>query len=448
MEDKVHSNLARVLRPTRLEDYVGHQQYKEDIVSIFSRANIESLPQTVYLTGQAGNGKTTLAKLLAKGYRCRNRPKGQICCNECENCKLMDEYILNATQDYTGDTMYFDINCANRSTVDGINEVLNTIQNGHYSDEYRVVLLDEVHRLSHAAASALLGILEYMPEKTVIFLITSEDDRVLETIKTRMNLTFHINVTNNDIKTALRRYCDTENVYADTSALSLITKRAKGSLRQAYQFLEMICKSHKKVTLESTEASLGVVKTDDIMNLLEFYTNKDITQYLILLNHLSEKYSQKDLHDMMLEVLSKGVELINGVVDEDLTATQSGSYLQVFQRFKPSQLLYFFKTVNSIDTSRLIYYLKQLIMEKIIGDVQQPRVEQGNKEIGFFDKNVDPIPRVSDKSKKESNLMLKSEGVTSIETLNRQVEEYRIAEIHQKEELFTGDLDEEFLVDI
>ena len=223
--------LARKWRPQTFADLVG----QEAIVTALRNALGDGRIAQAYLfSGIRGIGKTTAARVLAKALNCvgadgdASGPAPEPC-NRCIPCS---EITKGADLDV------IEIDAATHSTVDKVRELTESLRYGPARDRYKVVVLDEVHRLGPGAFDALLKIVEEPPPHLTFVLATTEIEKVPATILSRCQEFHFRRVPPKPMIAHLRRICDAEEFEAGGPALRLIARASEGSVRDAVALLD------------------------------------------------------------------------------------------------------------------------------------------------------------------------------------------------------------------
>jgi DNA polymerase-3 subunit gamma/tau len=236
--------LARKWRPQNFSSLVG----QEPIVTGLRNALAEGRIAHAYLfSGIRGVGKTTAARVLAKALNCEHGPAPDPC-NECTACVEIAR---------GSDLDVLEVDAATYSKVEQVRELTESLRYGPARDRYKVVVLDEVHRLSRQAFDALLKIVEEPPPYLVFIFATTEVEAVPATILSRCQEFHFRRVPAPAAAALLRQICDAESIQASDSALRLVARAGEGSVRDAVALLDQL----------ATFGS-GTISDDDAVHLL------------------------------------------------------------------------------------------------------------------------------------------------------------------------------------
>jgi DNA polymerase III subunit gamma/tau len=249
--------LARKWRPQNFSSLVG----QEPIVTALRNALQEGRIAQAYLfSGIRGVGKTTAARVLAKALNCERGPAADPC-NECTPC-------IEITRG--GDLDVIEVDAATYSKVEQVRDLTESLKYGPARDRYKVVVLDEIHRLSRQAFDALLKIVEEPPPHLVFIFATTEIDAVPATILSRCQ-EFHFRRVPSQILAAHLRYlCDEESIQASDTALRLIARAGEGSVRDSVALLDQLATfGSSRIADEDAVRLLGGLDTALFHRLLE-----------------------------------------------------------------------------------------------------------------------------------------------------------------------------------
>jgi len=219
--------LARKWRPQNFSSLVG----QEPIVTALRNALQEGRIAQAYLfSGIRGVGKTTAARVLAKALNCERGPAADPC-NECMPC-------IEITRG--SDLDVIEVDAATYSKVEQVRDLTESLKYGPARDRYKVVVLDEIHRLSRQAFDALLKIVEEPPPHLVFIFATTEIDAVPATILSRCQEFHFRRVPSPALAAHLRTICEAEAIQASDTALRLIARAGEGSVRDSVALLDQL----------------------------------------------------------------------------------------------------------------------------------------------------------------------------------------------------------------
>ncbi|HEX3555706.1 MAG TPA: DNA polymerase III subunit gamma/tau [Thermoanaerobaculia bacterium] len=248
--------LARKWRPQSFSSLVG----QESIVTALRNALQEGRIAQAYLfSGIRGVGKTTAARVLAKALNCERGPASDPC-NECTSC-------IEITRG--SDLDVIEVDAATYSKVEQVRELTESLKYGPARDRYKVVVLDEIHRLSRQAFDALLKIVEEPPRHLVFIFATTEIDAVPATILSRCQEFNFRRVPSHQLAAYLRTITEAEGIQASDTALRLIARAGEGSVRDSVALLDQLATfGSGSIADEDTVRLLGGLDTALFQTLL------------------------------------------------------------------------------------------------------------------------------------------------------------------------------------
>jgi DNA polymerase-3 subunit gamma/tau len=220
--------LARKWRPQDLASVVGQEPV---VTALRNAVTDERIAQAYLFSGIRGVGKTSVARIFAKALNCPERGDSADPCNNCSTC----EEITRGS-----DLDVIEVDAATYSKVEQVRELAESLKYGPARDRYKVVVIDEIHRLSRQAFDALLKIVEEPPDHLVFVFATTESEAVPATILSRCQEFPFRRVPAATLAEHLRRICDGEKIEASDAALRLIARAGEGSVRDAVALLDQL----------------------------------------------------------------------------------------------------------------------------------------------------------------------------------------------------------------
>ena len=239
--------LARKWRPKSFSEVVGQQH----VLKILSNALSLGRVHHAYLfSGTRGVGKTSIARLLAKGLNCESGITATPC-GVCDNCREIEQGRF---------VDLLEIDAASRTKVEDTREILDNIQYLPSKGRFKVYLIDEVHMLSRSSFNALLKTLEEPPEHVKFLLATTDPQKLPITILSRC-LHLHLNVLDTSlIAEQLKHILQLEQIESEPRAIQLLAKAANGSMRDALSLTDQaIALGNGKIDAASTASMLGTL---------------------------------------------------------------------------------------------------------------------------------------------------------------------------------------------
>ena len=278
----VYQVLARKYRPETFADLVGQDAMVRTLKNAFQA---DRIAQAFIMTGIRGTGKTTTARIIAKGMNCIGRdgqggPTTEPC-GQCEHCRAIMEgrHV---------DVMEMD--AASRTGVGDIREIIESVNYRAASARYKIYIIDEVHMLSVNAFNALLKTLEEPPAHVKFIFATTEIRKVPVTVLSRCQR-FDLRRIEPEVMIALlRRIADREGAQITDDALALITRAAEGSARDATSLLDQaISHGAGETTADQVRAMLGLADRGRVLDLFDMILRGDAAGAL---SELSAQYAE------------------------------------------------------------------------------------------------------------------------------------------------------------
>jgi DNA polymerase-3 subunit gamma/tau len=342
---------ARKWRPQRFDEVVG----QEHITTTIKNAIINNRVAHAYLfTGPRGCGKTTTARILAKTLNCLNVKDGEPC-NECEMCQ---SFLNSQSLDI------IEIDGASNRRIEEIRTLRESVKYAPTKGNFKVYIIDEVHMLTTESFNALLKTLEEPPEHTIFIFATTDVHKVPLTIISRCQRFDFRRIEISVMKNHLKKIAESEKIEIDDKALTLISKKADGALRDAQSiFDQVISFSGNKVDSEELEKIFNLIDEEVYFEISDAILNKDFLasfnvsqkiydngwNYIDFLNGLTEHF-----RNILTVVIRKDNKLIESA------EVFKEKYLQYINKFSEGDLLRILTFIN-----KTLYELKTSSNQKI-----------------------------------------------------------------------------------
>jgi DNA polymerase-3 subunit gamma/tau len=311
---EIKLNLARKWRSRNFDQIVG----QELSVRMLKNSLYRGQYFPVYLfSGQRGCGKTTTARVFATAINCakvtdfQNDPRiTSIPCLVCDSCTAM---LAGNHPDF------IEIDAASHTGVDNVRNIIEASSLMPLMGGKKIYLIDEAHMLSKAAFNAFLKILEEPPMSVLFILATTDQEKIIETVRSRCFQLFFKPIDSNDLLEHLHKVCLHEDIRADQPGLELIVKESGGSARDALNLVEQIRFSSSAITKLSVLKVLGHIDDERLIALLETVLTKSAGDVLQLLSAIKfETYSADYVWRRLIELTRALVWMKYGVPREQV----------------------------------------------------------------------------------------------------------------------------------
>lgn len=338
-------NYARKYRPKNLSDYIGNSKLKE---SILNAINSPVRPQVILLHGESGCGKTTMARIIAKEYSCTNRDVIKGACNECENCRLINDYI--ETGDEKRLSMIREENIADHNGKGDLEGILEEMSIPTYGDEWRIFIFDEVHMATNQLQNQLLKIVEEPPARVLMIFCTTNPDKLLDTLLNRCQLRLRVNKPDlRELSGLLIKICKQEGVEFDKTGIELIGKHADFTIRTALQNLQQVVIDHGNAHYESVADTFGTISNSLVMDFFKSLIDEDTLKYVTLLSQIKAKMNLSSFLSILRDFIKRGLYALNGIELEGIAATEYKAYQTLFMRLEVGQIATLLTKLSSFD---------------------------------------------------------------------------------------------------
>ncbi len=219
--------LARKSRPRTFDEVIGQKAVVRTLQNALSQNRV---PHALIFSGVRGVGKTTLARIMAKALNCEQGPTATPC-NQCRSCR---EIMSGVSVDL------HEVDGASNRGIQEIRELKEQIRFMPTSSRFKIIIIDEVHMLTPEAFNALLKTIEEPPEHVYFMFATTEMHRVPVTILSRCQRYELKRVDSRELTAHFSAIAAGENVEIESTALNLIVREARGSVRDGLSLLDQI----------------------------------------------------------------------------------------------------------------------------------------------------------------------------------------------------------------
>ena len=325
--------LARKWRPKNFSEVVGQSH----VLTALENGLKENRLHHAYLfSGTRGVGKTSIARLFAKGLNCVNGITADPC-GECENCKAIE--VGNFID-------LIEIDAASRTKVEDTRELLDNVQYKPVVGRYKVYLIDEVHMLSRHSFNALLKSLEEPPEYVKFLLATTDPQKLPITILSRC-MQFHLKALDEpQISAHLNRVLTAENIPFDAPALDKLAKAAQGSIRDSLSLTDQaIAMGNGKVSTDVVNTMLGLLDEDQPIEIIYALHQGNGERLMKTIQTVAEKAGDWD------ELLAETAEKLHQIALMQLlakNATDENDHLGFLAKhISPEDVQFFYQVIVS-----------------------------------------------------------------------------------------------------
>ena len=281
--------LYRKYRPQTFAEVIGQEPVVRTLTNAIETGRVR---QAYLFAGPRGTGKTSLARILAKGLNCEHGPTAEPD-NTCHSC-------VSISAGTSLDVIEMD--AASQRGIDDIREIRERVVLQPVEGRSKVYILDEAHQLTDAAWNALLKLIEEPPPHLLFVFCTTELAKVLPTVRSRCQTFVFQRPRLPELLKLLRRVADGEGMDAPDAALALVARSARGSFRDAVSTLDQLsAATGGTITVQDVLQLLGAVEEEVLFRLCDLVVDGDTAGALVFLEELSER--GQDLGRLVLELL-------------------------------------------------------------------------------------------------------------------------------------------------
>ena len=305
--------LSLKYRPQSFDDVVGQAHVTQTLVNAFKK---ERVAQGYIFTGPRGVGKTTTARILAKGLNCSDSKNGQPC-NDCTVCNEITE---------SRNLDVLEIDGASNRGIEEIRNLRELIKFTPMNAPYKIFIIDEVHMLTNPAFNALLRTLEEPPAHGKFIMCTTDIHKVPATIISRcQRFDFH-RLSIEEIRKTINNILKKEDLQADGASVDAIARKSVGSMRDALSILDqVIAFSNEQIVFEEVEKVLGLIPHDIYFGFTNAMKDRDHEGLLTILAQIRNQGLpvediltglNKHVRNLMFSTINNGLKAVE--MNDDL----------------------------------------------------------------------------------------------------------------------------------
>lgn len=255
-------------RPQRFDEIVGQVVPVQTMRNAIETGHVAN---AYLLSGIRGTGKTSLARIFARALLCKDDQRDEVDgCGKCPACRAFDMSTLPD---------YIEEDAASNRSIDNIRTIISQISLSPQVSDRKVVLIDEVHRLTSDASTGLLKKLEEPPAGVVFLLVTTEPMKLPSTIRSRCQWLRFKPLTNAEISMQLARIARSEGVVTEPGVCDEIAKSGDGSMRDAVTNMSQVISfaGNRPVTVDDVSQCLGITSVSKIHALGDSLAKDDLS---------------------------------------------------------------------------------------------------------------------------------------------------------------------------
>ncbi|MGI8464089.1 DNA polymerase III subunit gamma/tau [Pectobacterium punjabense] len=327
--------LARKWRPQTFTHVVGQEHV---LTALANGLSLGRIHHAYLFSGTRGVGKTTIARLLAKGLNCEQGVTATPC-GRCDNCREIEQGRF---------VDLIEIDAASRTKVEDTRDLLDNVQYAPARGRFKVYLIDEVHMLSRHSFNALLKTLEEPPPHVKFLLATTDPQKLPVTILSRC-LQFHLKALDvEQIRAHLEQVLQAENLVSEPRALQLLARAADGSLRDALSLTDQaIAMGQGQVTTVSVSQMLGTLDDEQPLALIEALAKGDGAQVMSLLDQVAAR--GVDWESLLVETQTllhriAMVQLLPAALGDDYAAVEA-RMRELARALPPADVQLYYQTI-------------------------------------------------------------------------------------------------------
>lgn len=306
----MYKALYRQERPETFQDVIG----QEHIIRILeNQIKTDKVGHAYLFCGTRGTGKTTIARLLAKGVNCLHENAEARPCGSCAHCQAISEGTF---------VDVIEMDAASNRGITDVREIKESVKYPPAVGRKKVYIIDEVHMLTTPAFNALLKTLEEPPENIIFILATTDPEQLPQTILSRCQRMDFKRLSHAMLVEYYSKICESRGIELKKGAADIIATSADGSVRDGLSLLEQSLASGEKVITEDiVNLYGGAVSQKFLIDLTNCVLKGDVAGGIVSINSQIEdgKESNQILKDWIRHfrnlMVAKVVDNPSAVID-------------------------------------------------------------------------------------------------------------------------------------
>ena len=396
---------ARKWRPKDFDEVIGQDHIATTLKNAISNKRVA---HAYIFTGPRGTGKTSVARIFAKGLNCEKGPTPSPC-NKCASCNSISS---STSMDV------IEIDGASNNSVDQVRELRENIKFSPSYARYKIYIIDEVHMLSIGAFNALLKTLEEPPKHAKFVFATTNPEKVPPTILSRCQRFDFRRIPIKLITSKLKKIIENESLKISDEAIFSIARASDGSMRDAESILDQLTSfCEKKINQDDVITLLGIIKEDKLADIMNRLSKKDTAGLLKSIDELI--ITGKDIPQFLAGLMGYVRNLMVLKTSSDLTSlidlpdSHIDRLKEQIKNFQIEELLYIFYTLsataNAIKRSEVSRFIVEASFIKLSLRGEMMSLPEIMEKIAYLEASVGKYRPFSDEKRSSAEALTKED---------------------------------------